>query len=392
MKIAYFDCFSGISGDMVLGALIDLGLPIEKLKEDLNKLSLPSYKIEAFKEKRHGLSGTKVEIETHGINNLSLNIKDIERLLKESPLSPKVKTTALEIFTRIVGAEAKVHQEAIDDVHFHEIGAIDSIIDIVGSSIGIEYLGIKEIYSSPLPYTRGLIQCQHGTLPCPAPATLELLKGVPVYGVDIDKELVTPTGAAIISTLCKSFSPIPPVRLEKIGYGLGSFQISEIPNLLRIILAEQEDQKYEEDRAVVIEANIDDMNPEYFDYLMERLFENGALDVSLSAIQMKKNRPGVLLRVITSPDDFSCLKEIIFKESTTTGLRYYEAKRIKLKRTIKGVETPYGKIKVKIITYQDGKTLFHPEYEDLKRIAKANNISLREADQILEKILCESNI
>lgn len=371
---------------MTLGALIDLGLPFEKLKRELKKVPLPSYKIEALKKKRNGLNGIKVDIKIQKTKKRFRSFKEIEGMIKKSSLSPGVKTMSLNIFKRVAEAEAKVHQETIEGVHFHEIGAIDSIIDIVGASIGIKHLGIEEIYSSPLPFTRGLIRCEHGTLPCPGPATLELLRGVPVYGMDIKRELVTPTGAAILSTLSKGYSLLPAMRMEKIGYGVGSFQLKEIPNLLRIIVGEAEGN-YGEDRVLTIEANIDDMNPEFFDYLFERLFEKGALDVSLSSLQMKKNRPGILLRVISGADTFDQLKEIIFKESTTTGLRYYEVKRVKLERTVREVETPYGKIKVKMIKGPDGKTSFHPEYDDLKRIARERGISLPEADQTLEKFL-----
>jgi hypothetical protein len=391
MRIAYFDCFSGISGDMVLGALIDLGLPVEKLKKELKKLPFPSWTIEAFREKRHSLSGVNVKIRIKNCKGLSLSLKEIDRTIKTSSLSSNVKTMSRAIFRRVAEAEARVHGEVLKDVHFHEIGAIDSIIDIVGASIGIEYLGIQEICSSPLPFNRGFIRCQHGTLPCPGPATLELLKGVPVYGAAVEKELVTPTGAAILTTLCRSYSTIPSLRLEKIGYGAGSLDLKEVPNLLRIILGEKEDS-CAEDRAIVIEANIDDMNPEFFDYLMERLFEKGALDVSLSSLQMKKNRPGVLLKVITSPDTFDQVKEIIFMESTTAGIRFYEVKRIKLKRLGEEIKTPFGKVRVKIIKGYDGRTFFHPEYDDLKKIARKKNISLREADQFLQNIFIKSKV
>jgi hypothetical protein len=389
MRIAYFDCFAGISGDMVLGALIDLGFPVEKLREELQKIPLPPFTIETAREKRHELSGIKVNIALQDSRGLSLSFKEIEELIEHSSLSPRVKEMSHRIFQRVAEAEAQVHGQAIADIHFHEMGAIDSIADIVGTSIGIDYLRIDEIFSSPLPFTRGFIQCQHGTLPCPGPATLELLKGVPMYGMDIEKEIVTPTGAAIISTLSKGYSPMPALRLEKIGYGAGSFKLGKIPNLLRIVLGEGDNTAYEEDRAVVIEAHIDDMNPEFFDYLVERLSEKGAFDVSLSSLQMKKNRPGVLLRVISSPDKFHEHKEILFHHSTTTGIRYHEVKRIKLRRRVTKVETPFGTIRVKIIEGLNRKTLIHPEYDDLKKIANEQGISLREAEQSLQRIFAE---
>lgn len=371
---------------MTLGALIDLGFPVDFLKQEINKIPLPSWNLEVSRVKRHSLSGIKVDVIVPKDTGVSFSFNEIKILIENSALSQKVKKTSLDIFRRIAEAEAKVHLCRIDEVHFHEIGAVDTLIDIIGTSLGIEYLQIEEIYSSPLPYSRGFIQCEHGTLPCPGPATLELLKGVSLYGIDIDKEIVTPTGAAIISTLSKGFSTMPPLILEKAGYGAGSFEIREIPNLLRIILGSTAGEKQELDKVVVMEANIDDMNPEYFDYLLERLFEEGALDVSISALQMKKNRPGILLRVITLPNKLHPLSEVIFKNSSTSGVRYYEVNRIKLKRKIEHLETPYGLIKVKIFEGSGEETYFHPEYEDLKRIAKENGISLKEAEEFLREI------
>ena len=299
MTTAYFDCFSGISGDMVLGALIDLGFPRGELREGLAKLPLSHYQLKIEKKKCSQIGGLRVEVGILKQENSDRTFSSIRKMIDGSLLDGKTKDLSIKIFHRLAEVEAKIHQQSLSQVHFHEVGATDSIIDIVGSALGINYLQIDRVYSSKIPLGTGLVDCQHGILPLPSPATLELLKGVPVYSKGDEGELVTPTGAAILTTLTDRFGPLPPLKIERIGYGAGErvSQPHKIPNLLRIIVGKEE-KGIETDRVVVIETNIDDMNPEIYDYLMEKLFDQGALDVSLSFLQMKKNRPGTLLKVI----------------------------------------------------------------------------------------------
>jgi len=374
MKLAYFDCFSGISGDMILGALVDLGLPKAKLEDELGKLSLGGYEIVYSSEVRKEISGSKVKVLMKQKDLGHRSFYDIKRLIDESTLDANVKELCVKVFLRLAEAEALVHRRDIDDICFHEVGAIDSIIDIVGSIVGITHFGIDNIFASRVPLGSGFVNCQHGVLPLPGPATLELLKDTPVYGTGIAGEMVTPTGAALITTLTDRFGRMPPMRIKSIGYGVGDNEFEEIPNLLRVIFGEDEKKK-ESDRVTVIETNIDDMNPEIYDFLMERLFEEGALDVSLSPLQMKKNRPGVLLRAICREENRPQVIEIILNESTSLGVRYYEVERLKTLRRLETVETRFGKVRVKI--YKDGDINVSPEYEDCRRIAKESKVPLR---------------
>ncbi|HAX99241.1 MAG TPA: nickel pincer cofactor biosynthesis protein LarC [Candidatus Atribacteria bacterium] len=375
--IAYFDCFSGISGDMILGALIDLGYPLSDLKTSLSSLKLPEFKMEALTEKRMNLKGTKLRIVLVKAQKKGKTFNEIKKLIQGGKINSTVKEKSIAIFYCLAQAEAFVHQKKIEQVHFHEVGATDSIIDVVGSVLGIHYLNINEIISSPLPLGNGFIQCKHGNLPLPAPATLEVLKGVPVYGSPISGETVTPTGGAIIATLAQAFGPMLPVRIKKVGYGVGERNGPSIPNLLRIILGVKETNVLL-DPVVVIESNIDNMNPEIYEYLIEVLFEKGALDVSLIPVQMKKNRPGSLLKVIALEKEKSELIKTLFKETTTIGVRAYTVERFKLPRKTDLLDTPWGKVRIKIIEEPDGNSEIFPEYEDCKKIARKTKISLKE--------------
>lgn len=311
MRIAYFDCFAGISGDMCLGALLDAGLKIDYLRQELAKLGLSGYTLQSQKVNRHGLSGTKLDIliET---DSQHLSYKEMIILIQKSSLIEEVKTRSLIILERIAEAEAKAHNIVDNNqIHFHELGELDTLVDVVGTVVGLSALGIEGIYSSSLNLGEGNVQTQHGLLPVPAPATAELIKGVPCYSSGIVAEITTPTGAAIITTLAHSFGSLPRMRIENIGYGAGSREL-QVPNLLRIMLGNNE-QGYEQDIVTLIETNIDDSNPQVFDYLMERLFKQGALDVYLTTIQMKKNRPAVLLSVLASQDRVDLLINIILK-------------------------------------------------------------------------------
>ncbi|MFH2011293.1 MAG: nickel pincer cofactor biosynthesis protein LarC [Pseudomonadota bacterium] len=376
MKIAYLDCFSGISGDMILGAMVDLGLSKTKLEDELGKLSLSGYEITCSNEARMQINGTRVKVILKEKEYHHRSFSDIKRLITESTLDKETKELSIGVFQRLAEAEAKIHKKDIDDIHFHEVGAVDSIVDVVGAAVGIKHFGIEGVYASRIPLGSGFVTCQHGTLPLPAPATIELLKGIPVYESGIKGELVTPTGAAIITTLTDNFGRMPSMIIRNIGYGVGDKEFQEVPNLLRIILGEEEREK-ETDRVTVIETNIDDMNPEVYDFLMERLFEEGALDVSLSPIQMKKNRPSVLLRVICHEGNKTRVINTILNESTSFGVRYYEVDRVKVPRRLEEVETKFGKINVKI--YQDNDAIINvsPEYEDCKKIAKEKKVPLK---------------
>jgi uncharacterized protein (TIGR00299 family) protein len=382
MKIAYFDCFSGISGNMVLGALIDAGLEIECLRRELAKLKLTGYKIETSKVLKRYIAATLVDVKTQE-EGVERHLGDIIDIIEQSDLSGEVKEISKAIFTKLAEAEAKVHGLDIEDIHFHEVGGLDAIVDIVGSVAGLKSLGIEEVYSSPLHLGTGFVKCAHGTLPVPAPATLELVKEVPTYGRDVEAELATPTGAAIITTLAKGFGQSPLMEVEAIGYGAGNRDLP-IPNLLRISIGETVEASvrgYEEDVVTVMEANIDDMNPEFYDHVMGRLFEKGALDVFLTPIQMKRNRPAVKLSALVREANLSGVLDAFFEETTTLGVRLYEAKRKKLSRESIVVETKYGMVDVKIGKLGDIVKNVSPEYENCRKTASQLGVSLKEVYQ-----------
>jgi len=382
MKIAYFDCFAGASGDMILGALLDAGFSIKTLQNELKKLDLHGYKLTAAKNEKNHLTGTKFDVQIpHEHHHRTL--KHIRDLIMKSELSESVKKTSMSVFTRLAEAEAKIHNKNVEDVHFHEVGAVDSIVDIVGAAIGFHSLGIEEIYASKLPVGSGSIQCAHGTLPVPAPATLELLKGIPVYETGIDSELVTPTGAAILSTLSKGFGRFPDMTIRTTGYGLGSRDL-DIPNLIRVIIGETAGETYQ-DAVQLIETNIDDMNPQFYDHVMDRLFTSGALDVFMTQIMMKKNRPGIVLSIIAAPDKVDTLSHILFEETTTLGVRISEVKKRKiLAREHVTVETPWGKGRAKIRVLDNGQKMTEPEYEDCRQLAGKNHIPVQTVYQTIK--------
>ncbi len=390
MKIAYFDCFSGISGDMIVGALLDAGLKIETLEKELKKLGLTGYQLEVNKVVKKGISATKfkVKIKEEGVER---RFKDILTILEKSKLDEEIKKETQKIFFNIAQAESKIHQEDIDRIHFHEIGGLDSIIDITSAVIGIKTLGIEEIHSSALPLGKGFVECSHGIIPVPAPATLELLKNIPTYSGGIESEMITPTGAAIISTLAKSFGERPLMKIEWIGYGAGEKEF-RIPNLLRVSIGEKilkdENLKdgYVSDEAVLIETNIDDMNPEFYDYIMEQLFSRGALDVFLTPIQMKKNRPAHMLSIIVYEQDLKKILEVLFSESTTLGVRIREIKRLRLAQQNIIAETKYGKIRVKVGIFKGEIKNIAPEFEDCKKMTKQHQVPLKEIYEEAKKI------
>lgn len=381
MKIAYFDCFAGASGDMILGALMDAGLPLDKLKNELAKLELDHYDLQVEKVAKRGLSGSqaKVLIDDHHHHDHHRHLHHIEEIIGQSNLSDPVKTKSLAIFRRLAEAEAKVHRTTIDAIHFHEVGAMDAIIDVVGSVAGLSALGIEKVYCSPMHVGTGTVECAHGTLPVPAPATAELVRNKPIFSTDVEGELLTPTGAAILTTLADDFCPMPAMILEKVGYGAGRSDPS-IPNLLRISIGEaaEEVKGLESERVAVIETSIDDMNPQIYDYVMEKMLKMGVMDVFLIPIQMKKNRPATLLTVLCSPGMVGQIADFLVTETTTIGLRWRIDSRLKAVREIKEIETPYGVIKFKVAKTGNRTVNVSPEYEDCKRVAMEKNIALKD--------------
>ena len=374
-RTAYADCFSGISGDMFLGALLDAGLPEDTLLHSLAELNLDGYDFTSEKTTVNSLGGVRVHINSHE-HHPHRSWKTIHSLIQDSGLKETVKTRSLAIFSALAHAEAKVHNCLPEDVHFHEVGGIDSIIDIVGAAIGLDFLNIDKLVSSPLPMTNGWTQSQHGMIPLPAPATCELLHNVPVYSLDLDQELVTPTGAAILITCCSEFGSMPPMTITTVGYGAGSMVRKDgRPNLFRLIIGNTFEPAELQD-VEVIETHIDDWSPEGYPYLNEQLFASGALDVAIIPIQMKKGRPGFILRVIADPATALDLKKCILSETTAIGLRYHTEKRLTLPRKIGSINTCWGKIAVKKVETPAG-TELQPEYEACRIVAKKENIPLR---------------
>jgi uncharacterized protein (TIGR00299 family) protein len=426
MRIAYLDGFSGISGDMFLGALVDAGVPFDLFQETVAALDL-GITLEASRVDRNGISATKVDVIVNGQKDLpreefwALSIKDhasghthaddadhahdhghedraphghshgrnldeILKIIEAAPISRWAKQTASEIFVALGTAEAKVHNVDVEHVHFHEVGAADAIADIVCAAIGAEALAVDQFLSSPLNVGGGTVKCAHGVMPVPAPATMELLKGIPVYCGEVQKELVTPTGAAIVRVLAKSFGPRPMMTAEKIGYGAGARDFPRHSNVLRLTVGEtvaagtltaHPNEADAQDEVVVLEANLDDLSPQIIGYLTDQLLAEGALDVFSTAVQMKKSRPGTLLTVLTKPQDESKLRELIFRESSTLGIRSRNESRHILARRHESVQTPWGEVRIKIGSMAGADSQLAPEYEDCRRIAAEHHVPLK---------------
>jgi uncharacterized protein (TIGR00299 family) protein len=376
MTTAYFDCFSGISGDMILGALVDAGVSIDALRAELARLDLSGYEISSKKVKRSGITATKVHVRIEQREQKPRHLSDIRKIVEGSSLSSTVRKKSSQIFTRLAEAEAKVHATSPDKIHFHEVGAVDAIVDIVGSIIGLELLGITRVIASAVNVGSGTVQTTHGLLPVPAPATAELLTGIPVYQSETKFELATPTGAAIISTLGSSFGSLPQMKIDRIAYGAGEKDFPHAPNVLRLMIGEPA-ASYDEDSSIVVETNIDDMNPQVYDYLIGKLLEQGAQDAYLTPIIMKKGRPAVLLSVLTDKSTTDVVLDTIFRETTSIGVRIREVGRRKLPREIAAVDTVYGKVKMKISRRSGEVLTATPEYEDCWRIAKEKNVPLK---------------
>jgi pyridinium-3,5-bisthiocarboxylic acid mononucleotide nickel chelatase len=386
MKIAYLDCFSGISGDMVLGAWLDLGLPAPLLRRTLKSLALPPFRLLIHREERGGISGFRVQVREGKKTPPHRSYRDLRRLLDRSSLPPEIKRPALDVLRHLALVEGRIHGRKTEEVHFHEIGALDTIIDAVGAALGFHYFQVNSVWASPLPAGRGWVQSQHGPLPLPAPATLALLEGASLVPSGLEKELVTPTGAAIIKTWVRHFGPPPACTLKKAGYGLGRQELPDRPNALRIWLGEGT-RPGDQEKVTVLETNIDDMNPQWYDYLFDRLFQAGALDCLLLPCQMKKNRPGVLVQVLCRPVDRELLTGILLAETTTLGVRYHEVERQILTRKMERVETPWGTVGLKRVKRPgpaDGPAAEYTiEYEDLKGLAVREHKSLKEMEALL---------
>ena len=440
-KTAYFDCFSGASGDMVLGALLDLGLPLEALRAALGSLDIEYGGVSAERVLRAGISATRFRADAeerlahagqapsaahrdaashehhahssgshvhapdtshdhgqhdhrdhehgdrehaHEALHAHHSLKDIARYIERSALSRTGKDRALELFEKLAQAEAAIHDVPIERIHLHEVGALDSIIDIVGAVFGMEWLGADEVIVSPLNVGSGTVWCAHGEFPVPAPATARLLAGVPIYAGAVANELVTPTGALLMTSYARSFGALPPMRVKQIGYGAGSRDFAKHPNVLRVLVGEGASSE-ETERVIVIECEIDDMNPQLFGPLMERLYADGALDVFYAPVQMKKNRPGTLVTVISTLDRREALSAVLFTDSTTIGVRYQEVLRERLAREVRTVDTPVGAIRFKVAT-RDGRVLnVAPEFEDCAKAAAERGMSIKDVQALAQK-------
>lgn len=405
MKILYYDCFSGISGDMNLAALIDVGVEQSYLISELKKLNIEGYSIRMTSDQRKGIKGTRVDVlltdnndkinqpfTFEGLKSIAAkqaqphahdhaherNYADIRLLINNSELNENVKRISLDIFKKIAEAEAHVHGNPVDEVHFHEVGAVDSIVDIVGAAICIDYLKPDKIMSSPIQLGGGMVKCAHGIFPVPAPATAEILKGIPVKLGAVQVETTTPTGAAILAALVNEFTEKPDLNITKIAYGIGH-RDNEIPNVLRVYLAESQDSQasgYLSSTAVMLECNIDDMNPEMFEYIMDKLFEAGAEDVYFQSIIMKKSRPATKISVLCQPTVVNAAENILLLETSTLGLRKYNVDKTMLNRSWKTIKTPWGPVHVKLGLVNDKVIKTKPEYEDCLRISRENNVPL----------------
>jgi hypothetical protein len=374
---AYFDGFSGISGDMVLGALVDAGLELARLETELRKLPLTGWSISAERVRRGALQATHVKVAASA-QHQHRHLTKIEGLIAAGHLAPRAAELATRIFRRLGEAEARVHGVPLEKVHFHEVGAVDAILDIVGSAVGCDLLGIDEVTCAPLNVGGGTVQTEHGVLPVPAPATADLLRGVPTYASGVARELVTPTGAAIITTLASQFGPQPAMNVAAVGYGAGTAQIDGQPNVLRLLLGESAAAGAWDETVAVIEANLDDMSPQVYAYFAEQALAAGALDVYATPVQMKKGRPGQLVTVLCAPADVRHLTDLLFRETTTIGVRTWEAQRRVLERETISVTTALGDVRMKIARRNGTLLNAAPEYEDCRRIAAERGLPLKE--------------
>jgi uncharacterized protein (TIGR00299 family) protein len=375
MKIAYLDCASGISGDMTLGALVDAGVDLAALNAGIQTLGLPNVKLVAMPVKKKGFRATQITVE-HEPEHKHRHLHHITAMIDGSSLSSSQKELAHRIFRRLAEAEAKVHNSTIEKVHFHEVGAVDSIADIVGAAIGWDLLGAERIVCSPVPTGSGFVEITHGRCAIPAPATAELLKGIPLAESRVLCELTTPTGAAILATLVHAFGPLPAMTIERIGCGAGQKDLEEQANLLRLLVGETSEKPTDE-QLWVVETNLDDVSGELVGHTIVRLWEAGALDVYTTAIQMKKNRPGITLSVLCQPVQIDAVEAILFRETTTLGVRRHAVQRRKLRREKHQVETPWGPVEGVLAHLDANSARFSPEFESCRRIAQQHGVPLK---------------
>lgn len=386
MRIAYFDTFSGISGDMTLGAFVSAGMSFDTLTAELAKLNLPGFELQARHLSRNGIHAVKVDVVITEQPKYHRHLKDIEAIIDAGSFSDRVKSVAKRIFHEIAMAEAKVHNSTLEQVHFHEVGAIDSIVDIVGAAICLEHLHIERVHSSPIRTgSGGTVRTLHGIMPIPTPATVEILKGYPTVLTDIPIELTTPTGAAIIKAMSSGVITLERVRVESVGYGAGTKEIPQLPNLLRVMIGELE-PSLDQDEVVTVETNIDDMNPEIFPHVIERLLAVGAHDAYVIPVLMKKGRPGMLLSVLTERRTLEHVLEVLFRETTTLGVRIQPVERRKVRRESRTVTTSFGPTRVKAVVF-DGAERLLPEHEECRRIALERGIPLKDVYRLLEREL-----
>jgi len=383
MKIAYLDCASGISGDMTLGALVDTGVSLEAIQQGIDSLGLPSCRLVSSEVKKKGFRATKVTVE-HEPEHAHRHLHHITDMIDGSTLTQPQKELAKRIFTRLGESEAKVHGTTIRKVHFHEVGAVDSIADIVGSAIGWDLLGVDRIACSPIPTGQGFITIAHGRVSIPAPATAELLKGVPLAASEVEAELTTPTGAAIVATIADEFGALPPMTIGNIGYGAGDRDLEQQANLVRLIVGELDDHAAT-DQVWILETNLDDTTGEVVGHCTAKLLEAGALDVYTTSIQMKKSRPGITLSVMCQPSELQKMERIVFRETTTLGVRRWPVSRHKLERKPHVVSTQWGDVEGKLAITGDGTTSFSAEFESCKAIADAQDIPLKEVYEVAQK-------
>jgi uncharacterized protein (TIGR00299 family) protein len=380
MRILYFDCFAGASGDMILGALVGVGVDPRLLVEQLSLLDVPGFEVSFEIVDRSGISATRalVRAEEAGAHR---HLSHILKIINDSRLADAVKERASKIFTRLAEAEARVHNVAVERIHFHEVGALDAIVDVVGACIGFELLKVERFACSELHVGSGMVEMAHGRFPVPPPAVAELLRDAPVYSSDIKGELVTPTGAAIISTVCGEFGPLPKMRIERTGYGAGGREYENFPNVLRLIVGESVEEASGDERLVMVETNIDDMSPQVYGHVMEEALRRGALDCYLTPVQMKKNRPGTLLSVLCRPADRDALCQFLLAETTTLGVRFYEVMRRALERETVKVETEFGEINVKVARLDGVVIKGMPEYEECRAAAERASVPLLEVER-----------
>jgi len=390
MKILYYDCFSGISGDMHLGAMIDLGVDPDHLIAELKALNLEGYEIRISTDQRKGISGTRVDVVLHSdIDSQHRNLDDISRIINEAELDQAVKNRSIMMFTKLAEAEAKIHGKKIDEVHFHEVGAVDSIVDIVGAAICLEYLKPDRIMASEVELGGGFVKCTHGTFPVPAPATAEILKGVPVKTGAVQFESTTPTGALILACNVDEFGSMKRLKIQKTAYGIGQADL-DIPNVLRVFLAEgisEDKDSTELEKAWILECNIDDMNPEMYGFVMDTLFDLGADDVFLTPISMKKARPASKLSVLCTEEMKESMIESLLTQTTTLGVRSYQVEKTMLQREFSKLQTSYGEVTIKTGIFKGEKLKYKPEYEDCVRLAREHGIPVNQIYQEISGLL-----